>query len=180
MGQEVELAEESYGPAMRACTVLQRRFVIALLSQGTANFTQASVEAGYQGDARTHSVNGHHLAHNPKIQEAMHEEAKRRLHAGVIPAISTLVEVATDKFHKDRVKAAGMILNRVGLHEMTEHKVTVENVSDSAMVERITALSAKLGLDPKKLLGNVAMKAEKKAVDAEFEEVGTTGLEDVL
>lgn len=174
--------EVTYGPAMRAITEMQRRFVIAILEQGTANFTDAARIAGYKGDRHQLSVVGHHTAHNPKVQEAMHEEAKRRLHAGVIPAIATLVEVATDKFHKDRVKAAAMILNRVGLHEMTEHKVTVENVSDSAMIERIHQLAGRLGVDAKKLLGSAAKKVT--AVDAEFEEAesadGSTGLEDVL
>jgi len=77
---------------------------------------------------------------------------------------------------KVQLKAAGMILNRSGLHEKTEHKSTVEHtIDEESLVTQIERLSAYLGIDSTKLIGN-----RPKAVDAEFVEHSREGLEDLL
>jgi phage terminase small subunit len=169
--------EENLGPAMRALNAGQRRFVIALLETGASNNTVAAGLAGYGGTEGSRRVMAHNLAHNPKVQAAIKEEADRRLRAGALLAASALVEIAGNPMHKDRFKASVELLNRAGLIVQTEHKVIVEDNRLSEEIEQgIIALSQRLGVDPTKLLGNNSKAAQKanikaQAIDAEFTEV---------
>lgn len=185
--------EEDLGPKMRALNERQRAFVTACLEIGTVDNVKAAALAGYTGDNRTLAVTGHRLAHTLAIQEAMHEEAGRRLHSAKIMAVSELINIAqTAPQQKDRLKAIGMILNRTGMHELSEHKVTTrdESKTDAAMLERIGVLAAELGVDVSQLVGKRdARKLEDQAIDAEFTVVedataegegSAEGLEDLL
>lgn len=169
---------DDLGPAMLACTTRQRAFVIAMLDFPGWTHDQMAMAAGFTGDNMTLRTTASRLVHADKVQAAIQEEARKRIGASAITAASELVKIAGNGMHKDQLKAIGMILNRVGLHEKTEHAVTVTNIADdSAAIERIKALAGLLGLDAKQLLGRAGV------VDAEFSEVqddGTEGLEDLL
>lgn len=179
--------EAQLGPAMRALpTDNMRRFVIALLEIGQLNYTKAAALAGYsQESPGALQVTASRLAHDTRILAAIHEESDRRLHAGAAMAVSQLLLIAdAAPKQSDRLKAIEMILNRTGLHAMSEHKVTVNDVSntDDAMIARIKEIAAKLGLDQSKLLGG-AEKVEKavaEVVDVEYTEHSVEGLEDIL
>lgn len=189
-------SESAMGPAMKALNVRQRRFVVALLTQGAGktNWSRAAAMAGYKttGNPGTIRVMGHMLANNPKVIAALKEEGARRLHGAQAMAVSTLIEIAENPTSeaKDRIKAAQLILDRTGLHATSEHKVLTQDVSktDEAMIERIQILANRLGLDPAQLLGDKAPKglpapAEKpmaEIVEADYVEVSSEGLEDLL
>lgn len=165
-------AEGELGPKMLALNERQRAFVTACLDLGTLNNQRAAAMAGYTGNDNTLAVTGHRLAHDLRVQEAMHEEAGRRLHSAKIMAVSqllTLAEKATQD--KDKLKAISMILNRTGMHETSEHKVVTrdESKTDEAMIERIQKLAGELGLDSAKLLGRHASREEP--IEVEFTEV---------
>lgn len=167
---------EQWGPAMRALkTDGQRRFVMALLEIGSNNHTRAALIAGYEGNTDTLKVTAYRLFHDPGVQQAMHEVAHSRLNAGKIMAVSTLLNIAENaKEDKDKLKAIGMVLNRTGLHEKTEHHVTTQDVSktDAALVQRAKDLAKGLGLDDatlQKMLGGAGVP--KDAIDGEFTEV---------
>lgn len=181
MSTEIAIIDQDgLGPLMRALNPRQQRFIWELLEAGDDNHTRAYLAAGYvAANMNVARVGAHRLAHSPSILAAMREEALNRIHAGVIMATSELVQIASGRASgakiSDRLKAISMILNRAGIHEMTEHKVTVEHTADEAgMVARIKALASEMGLDPKKLLGNV--------VDAEFTviEPSDGGIADLL
>jgi len=174
------------GDAMLQLLPRQRKFVVALLETGTTNYTRAAKMAGYGGNSESGlRVQASRLAHDPRIIRALREEGERRLRASAVMATSVLINIAENGLTaKDRLKAAEMILNRTGLHALTEHKTTVEHTTDElGKIERITALARGLGLDPAKLLGQNAAPSlpAPKPVDVEFTEVGSTaGLEDLL
>ncbi len=154
----------SLGPAMRVLTERQQLFVVACLDMGCAtNHTQAARIAGYvDGDAL--KVTAHRLAHHPKIQAALLEEAKKRIQAGTVAATSLLIEVVGDAEHatKDRLKAAQMILDRGGVHAVTERLGTEVSSPEGRMekVLRLALLAKLLGQDPRMLLGNLADAVE--------------------
>lgn len=159
------------GPCMRALNERQRAFVIALIEMGGINFSRAAFAAGYgNGNVESASVQGHRLAHDETILAAIHEEAHRRLRSGAVMAVQTLLEIANDQTakHGDRLKAVEMLLNRSGLHAVTEHNIKVErhDVTDEGMIKRITLLAQKQGLDPAKLLGSAGV-----VLEGEFQEV---------
>lgn len=148
------------GSAMLALTERQRKFVLYLLETGSDNASAAARAAGYGGNDSSIRVTGWRIAHNPKVQAAIREEGLRRMGASVLAVTSHLVDIATGRETRatvgERLKAMSMVLNRVGLHEMSEHKVSVEHtVDDASMIKRITHLATKLGIDPQKLLGQV-------------------------
>lgn len=165
--------EGKLGPAMQALSPPQRAFVIALLETGARDDHLAAKMAGYGGTDGATRVAAFRLAHNPKVQAAIKEEADRRLRAGAILAASALVDIASDTRHKDRYKAAVELLNRAGLIVQTEHKVIVEDNRLTDEIEAgIIALAQRLNVDPTKLLGTQSKAARKaEAVDAEFTEV---------
>lgn len=171
----------SCGPAMKKLNERQKAFVTAMLDFGGRNNTRAARAAGYDGADEVVRVTAHRLAHDPKIQEAIKEEGEKRLNAGTIMAVNILLEICDDATteKKDRLKAAEMILNRVGLHAKSEHKVAVTHKDETSkeMIAEIKLLSERLGIDPQKLLGNQAI------VEAEFvevEEFDENSLDDLL
>lgn len=175
------LAEGELGPCMRALTPRMQRYVQAMLEVPDCNYTRAAAIAGYsQESEKALRVTAHRLAHDPRIQAAIQEEAQARIGAAAILAASNLVEIAGNPMHKDRFKATIALLNRAGLHEKTEHKVTVAHLqNDEQAIAKVKSLAVVLGLDPKRLLGQAGI------VDAAFEDItpgpdGTEGLEDLL
>lgn len=196
MSQEltaIETPEEHWGPCMQALNPRQRAFVQACLTIGTTNNAKCAAMAGYTGSANALAVAGHRLAHHSGVIAAIQEEAERRLRSSAIMAVSVMVDIARNEVNspKDRLKAAEMIANRVGLHAKSEHKVITEDASttDAAMTARIQTLCSQLGIDPKTLLGRMAQPKEVPVapiVEVEYAEVeqpaptGLEGLEDIL
>ncbi len=173
--------EEVLGPAMRALTEARRAFVTAMLETGAQSASAAAGIAGFGGTEGARRVAAHRMMHDPKVMAAIREEADRRLSSSAILAASALVEIAGDKFHKDRFKASVELLNRAGLLVETRHKITVEdNRSDSEVEQAIILLARKHSLDPRALLGYSPASEKPKVEDAEFEELSSEGLEDLL
>lgn len=139
----------------------RQAFVIGMLE--CRNQTQAAIYAGFPNDEYIHQT-AYRLAHDETIQDAVKEVAQRRLNSSSMVAVRILLEIADDVTaeKKDRLKAAEMILNRTGLHATSEHKVAVTHVDKTTdeMIKRIEQLSKGLGLDPKKLLGNLVVEAD--------------------
>lgn len=166
MSTELIVNEEGFGPAMLALTELQQRFVICLLESGNANATAAAEAAGYSNSSRNMlRVQAHQLMHSEKILNAMAEHARQHLRTGAFIGIRAVMEIASNPTHKDQLKAAMSLLNRIGLHELTEHKVTVEHTDSKQLTAKIVSLAKELGIDHTKLLGANAV------VDAEFIDV---------
>lgn len=160
MGTELT-TRHSLGKAMQALDERRRKFVIYLLETGSDNNSAAARAAGFTGTDGSIRTTGWKIAHDPKVQAAIHEEGQRRMNATILSATSYLADVVGGRETRatvgERLRAVQMLLNRVGMHEMSEHKISVEHtVNDETMIRRITMLASKLGLDPQKLLGQVA------------------------
>jgi Terminase small subunit len=157
--------EYELGPAMKALTPRQQAFVMACMNMGVeVNYSQAARLAGYSDpglDSSTVRVAAHNLIHDARIQAAIHEQGRKKLKAATLEATSFLVEVVQDikgKYEvKDRLRAANSILDRGGLHALSEHQVTVTNIkSREEKLLEVAKLAKMLGRDPKELLGNMA------------------------
>ncbi len=143
-----------YGPKMRALTTPRmKRFVIALLNQsGKPDQTAAYVEAGYMGSTRNAlQINASILAHDQRIQEAIQEEAGRRLKLLLPAALAAIEEIVVDPQHKDRAKIADGIVSRAGLDAPVEHRHGL--AGDTAMLARIKMLAERNGIPLQSLLG---------------------------
>jgi phage terminase small subunit len=149
-----------FGPAMRGLTELQQKFVLAMFSSPLSNATRWVKLAGFTAaNGNVARVTAHRLMHDPKIAAAVQEFAGQHLSV-VGPALSlgVMMKIARTRGHKDQFKAAAAIANRSGFHETTEHRVTVDHRDQTgdAVIERIKAAAAKLGVDPAVLLGQNA------------------------
>lgn len=153
-----------------------RLFVESWLSGGRAHggYTGAARAAGFKGNDNVLKVTAYRLAHDQRVQEAIQEEARKRLRSSVPAALDALDEIVADKKHKDRALIAKTILDRTGLHEVSETKHTVEFIgNDPAMLERVRQLALRMNMDPEKLLGHTAAQKllpARLVEDAEFEE----------
>lgn len=179
---DTHIDPKTMGPAMQACTAMQRRFVICLLEMPNSDHTAAARMAGY-ADTGTSSIRSAacRLAHDPKVQAAIQEEAKKRMDGAAILAVSRLVEMLDNPGHKDHFKAITAVLNRVGLHEKSESLSTIRHeVADEAAIEKVVRLSALLGLDSAVLLGRAGVRQAPRIIDLTPEPHSAEGLEDLL
>ena len=164
--------DPEYGPEMAALTEKQRAFVMAMIefpgiTQGDAARRAGYIPSGSEGALR---VAGHHCAHNPAVQAAIRAEAGKRLNSSSLMAANVLLGLLTDEGveAKDRIKAAGMLLDRSGFgaaQTINVNKTTTDRTG-KAIMERIAALSQKLGVDASRLLAPAS-----PVVDGEFSEV---------
>lgn len=162
------------GPKMTALPERQRAFVVALITQGTRDYTAAAQTAGYKADNRNAlKVSAHRLAHDEKILAAIKEETERRLQASIGMAAEVLLSIAEDPTHKDRLKAATALLNRGGLHESIEHKITHDVSADAkTLLARFSVLAGTLGVDPVQIMGRAGLSLPKpEVVEGEYEVV---------
>lgn len=154
--------DTDYGPAMQALSDKQRKFVLAMLTIPGCSHARAAREAGYSDVAEGAKVRGHMAAHNPKVQEAIKEEARRRLDGLSVIAANVMMDVMLDEASdpKDKLKAASAVLDRTGFAAAQNINVnkTVTDNSGKALMERIEKAAAALGVDPASLLGLTPMK----------------------
>jgi hypothetical protein len=152
------------GPAMRALpTDRMRAFVVAMHENALRGENARYVayrDAGYGGPNQTQksiTTSANQLAHDERVQRAFVEEGLRRLGSMVPIAAGTIAEIimSPKSTATERMRAAGMILNRVGMPETTEHKVTTKReFSDAEKLESALRIARVLGMDPRVLLGN--------------------------
>lgn len=141
---------------MLALNERQRLFVLAMAADPFGNPTAWARAAGYSDVGGGAKVRGFHLIHNPVVEEAVLEYARGQLHTlGPILATFGMLRIARNPRHPKHLKALDMIANRVGLHETTEHRVTVNHTDKTgeSVMERIRIAATKLGVDPSVLLG---------------------------
>jgi phage terminase small subunit len=166
MNEEIE----GYGPAMRALTEKQQRYVLAMLADPFGNATQWARAAGYSDKSEGAKVAAFHNAHNPLIEAAANEVARQYLGTmGPVLGVAVAMRIARDAKHPKQLRAAEMLLNRVGLHEKTEHHV-VTHGGGGDILQRITDAASLLGVDPAALLGAntpVPMKVIEGTVEVE-------------
>ena len=165
--------DAGYGPAMAALNEMQRRFVLAFIETPSISQAGAARAAGYSDVADGAKVRGHYLAHNPRVQAAIREEAGKRLNSLSLRASNFLMEVLDDETApiKERTKVALAVLDRTGFAAAQNINVnkTVTDLTPKAIegrIRRAVERLEKLGRDPVSLLGRLAAP-----VDAEFKVV---------
>lgn len=177
------------GPAMLALKAPERAFVVYLTTSGDDDFARAAAAAGYPLNpkpdwtpddvwVRQRQI-GYALSRQPKILEAVKEEAKKRLSSAVGIATHGLIEIIKDPTigANHRLKAIDMLLNRGGLpqetavqrHAHIHAQVAIDRNDVDAARRRINSLASTLGIDPNKL-ADVIEGREPKTIEGEAEE----------
>lgn len=162
--------EPELGPKMRALNERQRAFVMAVIEQPGITQGEAARRAGYSASSDgLLRKTGHFLAHDERVIAAIHEVAGQRMRSSSLLAADVLVGLLGSGDEKVQLKAAGMLLDRVGFGAQQNININqhVTDNSGKAIMDRIAALADKLGLDKGRLLGAPAAPV----LDAEFSEV---------
>lgn len=169
---------EDLGPAMQACTVGERAWVIAKIETGESNAECARL-AGYS--TSTDDVlksTGYMLAHRQRVQDALLEMSRKLMRLEGSKSIKCLVAIRDDRTIKPdiRLKASVELLNRAGMSAVSESHMTVTHqLSEAQLDQRILTLAAELGLTEdvarKMLIAPADLKKNADAIDAVFEEV---------
>lgn len=174
-------ADVKLGPAMKHLTPKARAFVMALVELGGVGHDRAALMAGYKGNKSSLGVMGSRLASDPKVQEAIVEEAKALARSSALAAVATTIQVMTDVAANKQVRlnAAARIMALASLEpekvSTVKHEVSVSQTTKE-QVDAVVRLAQEVGIDPRKLLGRAGV-----TVDAEYTIVGdSTGLEDLL
>src|SRR5262245_11038244 len=167
-----EINEAELGPAMRALTPKQRRFVLEL-QRGPAGYgsaVRAVRAAGYGTPTSSNTalrVEAHRVLHNPKIQEALREVGGKIIRAEAFQSIQTTAAIARNPRHKDQLKANLALMDRGGFAVETVHRVEVEHDHKHSIratpevLERIRQLALAAGLNPAALPPTIEATAEE-------------------
>lgn len=148
--EDFDLAVEI--PELKRLKPEYQRFVWQWTHNG-CSVSRAAASIGYSVNA------GNSILKRQEVIDAITALTDRMLHSAAIPAILAVEEIVKDPLHKDRLKAAAMILNRTGWPEVQEHRVKVEKVPDeAAMMQAAIDLAKKLGIDPASLVGRTALQ----------------------
>lgn len=160
-----DIIPTQYGPAMAALTEMQRKFVIAMVNDPFASATKWALAAGYSDHKDGAKVRAHEVIHNPKVEAAALEVGRLMLTtAGPVVAAAALLRAARNPKHPHHIKAAELIMNRVGLHEVKELRVEHREEPVEVKAEKIKALCRMLRVDPATLLG---AEPEMKVIEHE-------------
>lgn len=176
------------GPAMLACTPLERKFVVALVEGHARNHTQAALMAGKYTSRQSAGAAAWRWMASQRVLLALKEWTQHAMEGDVYLGRRALREIVSDPMHKDRFKAVVELFNRNGMLVETVQRHIVEDRRDTReIVLAAIDMARQLG-DPRlayKLLGN---SVPTDIIDAEFSEVketvkvetGSEGLEDIL
>jgi hypothetical protein len=152
---------KNLGPAMRAlpsdqwrAAAVARFHVKAGRWGGNAAACRAAGFGREDGTSTCLKQIAYKIFHDPRMLEALHELGQHYLRAGVPDALTVVHEIMSDTKHKDRLKAAQVVINYA--HPIqTAHHVTVEHVDDRRMLEFAMKLADEMGIEASKLIGRV-------------------------
>lgn len=155
---------------MLALTERQRRFVLELVADPLLSRAEAARRAGYSDHLERAKVTGHHLIHDQRVIDAMHEQAGKRLWAISMKAALRVDQMLDSADEKVALKAAVAVLDRTGFPAQQNINVhqTVRDEGSGAILKRIEALADRLGVP---VAGLLTAKPAEPVVDAEFSEV---------
>jgi hypothetical protein len=159
------------GEAMRALpNDMMRAFVVALVTTGCSTARAAEL-AGYSASSKNALASrGWQLAHDPRVQAALHEEGIKSLRASGVAGITILAEIARNpqEAARDRIAAIKELMSRGGFSAVSEHNINVTHRSEQEIDAELLALATELGFSDEqksKLLGRPVAR-RGKAIDA--------------
>jgi hypothetical protein len=124
--QQAEQIEGPLSAAEAACLPMERRFVYWLLSMPPKHGfrVRAARLAGYGRNSTPHNVNSivHVLLSRQRVIDLIVEVTRKQIRSSAPEALAAVREIISDPEHRDRLKAAQTILERV---EPTMQKVDI-------------------------------------------------------
>jgi hypothetical protein len=150
--------EASLGPAMKALSLRNRRFVLELASGfGGPGEYGASIRAARAAGFGTPTSSQDSLKdmacnalHRPDVQAALKEVGGKIIRASSFMALRNIEKIANDPTHKDTLKANLALVDR-GFPLQREHHVVVEHIDYTKQALQELAVFRRLGVGRDKL-----------------------------
>ncbi|HEY1982967.1 MAG TPA: hypothetical protein VGH13_23045 [Xanthobacteraceae bacterium] len=145
------------GPAMAALPEKRQLFVLAMFEdtapkRGQGLLIYAAKRAGYgtsTSSVKALSVIASRIAHDPRVQAAIHETTQKALGSLAPETVRALRDIVRDPKSKDHIRGLDMVLARTAPVQ-TSHTLKIEDNRSQqitpAMLKRIDDLAAKFGL----------------------------------
>jgi hypothetical protein len=184
-------------PDLVACTPQERVFIQTYCEGGgTYGSIAAAVRAAEYGtessSAKSIGNIGQRLLQYPRIVAGIAAYTKTQIRSLAPLAVAAVRTIVDDPTHKDRLKAANSILERID-PVVTKHEVTVEHIDHNAELIKLLRKDKADGASRdflEKRFGPIGLARleemlsiedqRSKPIDVEFEEVSSEGLEDLL
>ena len=150
------------GPAMKALPSDRHRAFVRALYQvkpGHGANVKAARLAGFGTETSTPqsmATIASRLSHDDRVLAALHEEDQKRIRASAPRAIRALESLIEDPTSRDHARGIAMVLDRVHPaesvhHVKVEHDATPALRATAEVMQRISALAAKAGINLKDL-----------------------------
>jgi hypothetical protein len=141
----MDISGVELGPRMQACNEMERKFVIAYVTNNDGNATQAARDAGYSDVAEGAKVRAFEVIHRERVLAAIDEVGRKLFRGLLIPAIIATRKLIESEKHPDHAKTVSSTLARLGLTERTGVDVNVSgeitvNQTDTALNDLRTLL----------------------------------------
>lgn len=184
IAKATEHDREDHGPAMSELNERQRLFVIGVCDG--LSYSEAARQAGYAGEPQTIASTANRLLRSQPIIEAIAEVTKKHIRSLAPKAKAVVTEIMDDKYHKDRLKAAQQVLDRIDpavqrqdinvRHEVIDRtEETLKHLSHLLEIgvqrEALVKEFGEFGLDHYMRLLEARKAASAKVIDAEFVEI---------
>jgi hypothetical protein len=166
--------EGNLGPAMKACTPVERRFAMAAVMYPLAKDWQIAKAAGCSDKSHGYLRRAaHRFFHSERVLAAIKECADKEIRGSAMLGIATIKKIVRSDMHKDQLKAAQTLVGLAGftIDQNINLKQTIKDESGAAIMAQIKQLAAKLGVPMQALLEQRPTAPAAPVVDGEFSEV---------
>jgi hypothetical protein len=131
---DLEDIEKDLSPEEQACSVAERRFVVAFMETGVAAQAARIAGCGNEGtNANSFAVMGNRLLGRSRVQDLLRVHYKRQVRSLAPISLMAIKDIMANLQHKDRLKAAVLVADRLDLVE-SKINMTVEHKFDPIKV----------------------------------------------
>lgn len=184
----VPIEPVTLGPAMQRLSAKRQRFAFALVKEVPAEAgaeVAAAQIAGYVGTPAQIRATASRLVHDENVIDAVIELARQEVMMSAPAALRTIRQIADNKFSKDQLKAAQLVLDRFmpATQQISVKTEVVDYTGDSlkyllhlrskgATEDFLIGEFGEMGLARLSALLAAQEAAKANVIDAEFQEVG--------
>jgi hypothetical protein len=121
-----------YGPCMSILTPMQRSFVEVIFDHPELSRAHCCQRAGYKGDYEAVKKMGYRLMRNPLVLDGIRETAETTLRGKLPKTLHAIDNIISDPEHRGHQKTLIAVMDRTGMHAITETRSTITHTIDRA------------------------------------------------
>jgi hypothetical protein len=129
---------------MSVLTPMQRSFIETLFDHPELSRAQCIRQAGYRGNGEANRKMGARMMRNPLVLDGIRETAETTLRGKLPKTLHALDNIIGDPNHRGHQKTLLAVLDRTGMHAVSETHTTVTHTIDRGdLLTKLAALMDK-------------------------------------